>query len=300
MPARLGNPADREPANREPADREDAGMVDVSRPGQEGEVWLPLPEGYAPLRVARRIGLADLLAVLRLGLADYSRHWRYGFAFGMVYVVAGSLLIGGSLALGWGHAIFPALSGFLLFGPFAALGLYEISRRREAGQGIARRDVFLAFRRHGGTQIALLGLGLVIATLFWFKAATLIYALYFGLSPIGLTELLMRALTTEEGLRFAVTGIAVGAVFAGAIFAGTVFAVPMLLDRDIDVLIALATSIKAVRDNAAVMLAWGALVSALMALGLLAGLIGLAVVLPILGHATWHLYARVLRSADGA
>lgn len=269
-------------------------MVDVTGPDSGHERWLPLPEGYAPLPVARAVAVSDLFDCLRLGVADYRRHLGYGLAFGLFYVIAGGGLIGACLALGWGHLVFPALSGFLLFGPFAALGLYEISRRGLARETVTASAVFLAFRRHGGTQIALLGLALVIATLFWLKAATLIYALHYGLAPVGFGELLGRVISTEQGLRFAATGICAGALLAGGIFAATVFAVPLLLDRDVDVATAMATSFRTVADNAPTMLAWGAIVSLAMALGLAAGFVGLAVVLPVLGHATWHLYERAL------
>ncbi|MCF4164774.1 DUF2189 domain-containing protein [Zavarzinia compransoris] len=267
-------------------------MVDASETR-----WLPVPEEFAPMPVARRVTMDDLWASIRAGLADYNKHMAYGLGFGLFYVVFGAAVVATCLAYDWGHLIFPALSGFLLFGPFAALGLYEISRRRQDGESETVKAAILAFRRHGGTQIALFGLFLVIATLAWLKVATLIYALFFGLAPVAFDSLIVNVLTTGEGFRFALTGVIAGAVIAGTIFAASVFAVPMLLDRDVDVVTAVVASLMAVRDNFRVMAVWGLVVAGLTALGIMAGFIGLTIVLPVLGHATWHLYARVLRHA---
>ena len=161
--------------------------------------WLPLPEDYAPAPVARRVGMDDLWVSLRSGLADYNKHMAYGLGFGLFYVVFGAVVVAACLAFDWGHLLFPALSGFLLFGPFAALGLYEISRRRQDGESESIGAAIVAFRRHGGTQIALFGLFLVIGTLAWLKVATLIYALFYGLAPVAFDTLIINVLTTAEG-----------------------------------------------------------------------------------------------------
>ncbi|MFA5122494.1 DUF2189 domain-containing protein [Zavarzinia sp.] len=250
---------------------------------------------YDHTPTVRRITLTDIKESLADGLADYSRHMVFGLGFGLFYVAVGLVAIWACFEIGWGHMVFPALSGFLLFGPFAALGLYEISRREQDGEKIEGTEVILSFARHGGTQIALAAFLLLIATLGWEKISSLIYGLFYGMETIGLDTLVIDALTTWNGFLFAVTGIGFGAVIAGAIFACSVFALPMLLDRDVDVVTAAISSLRAVTGNPQVMLVWGVIVCGLTAIGMLAGFIGLAVVLPILGHATWHLYSRVLR-----
>lgn len=255
----------------------------------------PIDEEYSKAPVARRITIDDLRASMVDGLADYNRHMVPGLGFGLFYVVVGAVGLWYAFHMGWGHVIFPALSGFLLFGPFAALGLYEISRRDQAGEPVTGSEVVLSFTRHGGGQIALFGLILFIATFGWSKVSTMIYGLYYGLDPIAFDDLVVRVLTTQHGFMFAATGIIAGGIFAGAIFAMSVFAVPMLLDKDTDVVTAIVSSFRAVEANLFVMGIWGAVVCTMTAVGFLAGFIGLAVVLPILGHATWHLYCRVLR-----
>ncbi|MFZ2872483.1 DUF2189 domain-containing protein [Zavarzinia sp.] len=255
----------------------------------------PVEHGYSAPPVARRITIDDLKASLVSGLSDYNRHMVAGLGFGLFYVVLGAVGIWISFQMGWGHMIFPALSGFLLFGPFAVLGLYEISRRDQAGEKIEGTEVLLSFTRHGGGQIALFGLYLFIATFAWDKVSTMIYGLYYGMEPVAIDDLLIRVFTTSQGFLFGLTGIVSGGIIAGAIFATSVFAVPMLLDRDTDVITAAVSSLRAVEANLFVMAVWGVIVCGLTAIGILAGFIGLAIVLPILGHATWHLYCKVLR-----
>ncbi|WP_341992115.1 DUF2189 domain-containing protein [Azorhizobium sp. AG788] len=262
--------------------------------------FLALPEGYVPVPAFRTLTWHDLTVALRAGVADFRAAPLYGLAFGAVYVVLGFGGLALALALNWDYLIFPALSGFLLFGPFAALGLYQISRCRMRGQAFRPMDIFLGAVRGGGLQMALFGFFLMFATIVWLKAATLIYALFFGLTPMPLSHLLEAVFTTAHGLRFAATGILAGAACASAVFATSVLAVPLLLDRDVDVVTAIVASIQAVRANGAVMLAWGLLVAVLIGGSVTLGLLGLLVTLPVVGHATWHLYIRALPPAAEA
>lgn len=263
----------------------------------EGERMLPLPTGYVPVPKVRTLTNQDLQQALADGWRDFAMEPMYGLIFGGTYALLG---LGGLLAvalLGWTHLLFPAVTGFLLFGPFAALGLYDISRRRELGRTVDGPRVFFAWRRHGGTQIALLGLFLVFSTIVWLKAATLIYALYFGPAPMELGSLWGAVVGSLHGLQFAATGILAGGVIATTIFALSVFAAPMLLDRDIDVVTAMIASQRAVRANLKLMLAWGAMVAVVIGASILGGLLALIVTLPWLGHATWHLYRRAVEPA---
>lgn len=257
---------------------------------REGERLLPLPEGYVPVPAARRLVADDLHRALVAGWADVRAKPIYGLVFGGAYALFG---MGGLAALalaGLNHLLFPAMTGFLLFGPFAALGLYEISRRRAAGWPVRGAPVFLAFRRHGGTQIALLGFALVFATIAWLKLATLIFALHFGPAPMALDQLWASVTGNLHGLRFAAIGILAGGVIAGTIFAMSVFAAPMLLDRDVDVVTAMLASVRAVRANLRLMAAWGLTVAVVIGGSIACGVLPLVVTLPWIGHATWHLY----------
>lgn len=260
----------------------------------EGKHILPLPADYVPVPQARRLTNHDLQQALADGWQDFTAQPFYGLVFGGFYALLG---LGGLVAvalLGWTHLLFPAVTGFLLFGPFAALGLYDISRRREGGHPLDGAQVFMAFRRHGGSQIALLGLFLVFSTIAWLKIATLVYALYFGPAPMTLDQLWATVTGSMHGIQFALAGVAAGGLIAGTIFALSVFAAPMLLDRDIDVVTAMIASQRAVRTNPQLMLAWGAMVAVVIGVSIACGLLALVVTLPWLGHATWHLYRRAL------
>lgn len=262
-----------------------------------GERPQPLPGSVGSAPVARHLTNADLQAALAEGWADFRAQPAYGLAFGGIYAVLGLGGLALTLLYGWTHLLFPAMTGFLLFGPFAALGLYEISRRRQQGQTMAPQAVFFAFRRHGGSQIGLLGVFLVFSTIAWLKIATLIYALWFGPAPMEMAQLWAAVTETGHGLRFAVTGILVGGLIAATIFSLSVFAAPMLLDRDIDVVTAIIASLQAVMANGRLMFAWGAMVAVVIGASIIGGLLALIVTLPWLGHATWHLYARAFEQA---
>lgn len=255
---------------------------------------LAMPSGQVEVPAVARLTADDLRIALRDGWNDLRAAPGFGLGFGLFYAGAGWLLIAALLREDYGALVVPALSGFLLFGPFAALGLYEISRRREAGLPLRLAPVALAFRRHGGTQIALFGLFLVFVTLIWLKAAAFLYAIEFGLDPLSFRDLLWAVLTTWEGWRFALIGHAVGAVFAVLVFATSLCALPLLLDRDLDVVTATVASVRAVRQNLRLMLVWGLLIAGLMLASAATGLLGLVVALPLLGHATWHLHRRLL------
>lgn len=264
---------------------------------QDKEALLPLPTDHVPVPGARRLTNLDLQTALADGWDDFRAEPAYGLVFGGFYALLGLGGITAFLLLGWTHLLFPAITGFLLVGPVAALGLYDISRRRQLGRPVEGGRVFFAFRRHGGSQIGLLGFFLVFAAIVWIKVATLIYALYFGPAPMALANLWDAVTQSLFGLQFALTGIVAGGLIAGTIFALSVFAAPMLLDRDIDVVTAMIASLRAVMLNLPLMLAWGAMVAVVIGFSIAGGLFALIVTLPWLGHATWHLYVRALGNA---
>ena len=182
----------------------------------------------------------------------------------------------------------PAISGFLIVGPFLAIGLYEKSRRQAQGQQVAFSDM-LAFRPPSGGQLAYAGLLLGLLILFWLRAADLLYALFFGLIPFpGAAEALTDVLTTPRGWALIATGTLVGGLFAAFAFAISVFSIPMLVSRKIDALTAMGLSFVMTVQNLRPMLAWGVVVAFGIGLSAVTGLVGLIVLFPVLGHGTWH------------
>jgi len=242
----------------------------------------------------RQVSRADVLAALRAGWRDFLRAPQFGLFFSAVYVAGGwlvfyALTVNG--ALWW---TLPAAAGFPILGPFVAVGLYEVSRRLEAGRPLDWPGILGVIWRERGRQIPSMAAVVVIFFLFWNFLAHMIFALFLGLEVMTNVTSSLAVFLTPNGLMMLAVGTAVGAVFAGVLFAITVVGLPLLLDREIDFVTGMITSFNTVTENPVVMLGWGAAIGALLFLGMLPGFLGLFVVLPVLGHATWHLYRRAL------
>lgn len=256
------------------------------------EVWTTAaPEASAP--DVRRIGLADLGAALRAGWQDFLAAPTQIAFLCVLYPVIG--LLAATMASGQDvmHLLYPMAAGFALVGPIAGLGLYEISRRREAGRHADWRTAFEVLRAPALGAIMVLGIALVAVFVAWLWAAHAIFAATIGQVPAEL-GLWGAVAGTAEGARLILWGNLVGFLFAGAVLVLTAISFPMLLDRGGGVAPAVATSLRVFLANPVPMAAWGLIVAALLLLGSLPLFIGLAVVLPVLGHATWHLYRRVV------
>ena len=238
------------------------------------------------------LSLADLRTALQLGMRDFRRAPGWGLFFGGVYVGIGLVLILlGAGALAWTVML---CLGFPLIGPFAAVGLYEVSRRLEAGDALDRAGILGVVLAERHRQIPWAGAIMGFLILFWSFLAHMTFALFMGLSVMVNVSTSYEIYLTTNGLTMIAVELAVGAVFAFVLFALSVVSLPLLLDKELDFITAMLISLGCVRANWAVMLVWAMMVAGLLFLGMLPGLLGLLVVLPVLGHATWHLYRRAL------
>lgn len=245
--------------------------------------------------VLRRIGPADLGAALARGWADFAANRTEVIFLCVVYPVVGLVL--GRVASGQGlfPLLFPLAAGFTLVGPFAAVGLNEMSRRRERGEPAGWTTAFGVLRSPAIGGIALLGVLLIGLFLLWMVAASAIYDATLGPRPPESLEAFARdVVATPAGWAMIGVGMAVGLGFAAVVLAIAAISFPMLLDRHVSVDTAIATSLNAVRANPRTMATWGLIVAAGLVLGSIPLFVGLVIVLPVLGHATWHLYRRVV------
>lgn len=269
-------------------------------PTHEYDVILPIETGTR-LPVVRKVSPSDLVTVLKKGVDDFWAMPTHVVFVGIVYAIAGLLIARAALGYEFVPLIYPLVAGFALLGPFAAIGLYELSRRREMGRDTSWRHMFDFLHSPSLGSIAVLALLLLVVFLIWIATANAMYVARFGHQNVtSLTAFLNQIVTTPEGFSLFIVGNAVGLVFAVAVLSLTVVAFPLLLDRHVGIATAMATSLVAVAKNPLTMALWGLIVAVGLFLGALPLLIGLAVVIPILGHATWHLYRAVVEPDTGA
>lgn len=251
--------------------------------------------GEAASYPIRRIGLSDLREALRLGWEDFQAMPSHAIVVCVIYPVLGLVLF--RMVLGYSvlPLLFPLAAGFALIGPFAAIGLYELSRRRERGEEVDAWDAIKVLR--APSFGAMLELGVFLLVLFgaWIGVANAIYITIFGHAPAAsIPDFATRVLTTPEGWSLIIVGCGVGLLFAVVALCVSVLSFPLMLDRHATAIDAIRTSLRAVAANPVAMAGWGLIVAALLVIGSLPLFVGLAVVLPVLGHATWHLYRRVV------
>ncbi len=273
-------------------DKQDQDKRDQDGSGQNGQavayVSPPAPE-------VRPVSFGDITDALKLGFADFRRAPLYGLFFGGCYTLGGLFIMACLSFYDMPWMILPVAIGFPLIGPFIAVGLYEISRRLAAGTPLYWREIVLVVIEQRDRQLGAMAFVVLFVFWIWIYQVRLLLALFYGLRPIGsLEEFALSLLNTSEGIGFLAVGTIVGALLAAILFCATVISIPLLLDRDIDFVTALITSFKSVFKSPVVMLSWGVIVTVSAIIAMLPAFLGLLVVLPVLGHATWHLYQRTI------
>ena len=242
----------------------------------------------------RQISIADVKDALKGGIDDFRAMPTHILFLGVVYAVLGIFLVRVTFNYGVLQLIFPLIAGFAIAGPFAAVGLYELSRRHEQGLDTGWWHMFDVIRSPSFGAILLFGLILLATFGIWLAVALKIYDLTFGAAPTSMDQFLTELFTTAHGWGLIIAGNGIGAIFAVAVLVVSVVSLPMLVDRPVGFVTALATSVRAVTANPVPMVVWGLAVLGALLVGSIPFFIGLAIVLPVLGHATWHLYTKVV------
>jgi uncharacterized membrane protein len=253
-------------------------------------------EQNAPARTEiRTIRLRDLRVALASGWSDFLSLRSDILLIALIYPIIGLGIAIWSSGANVLPLLYPLMAGFALLGPFAAVTFYEISRRREAGLDVSWRKALAIFGSPSMPSILALGIALALVFLLWLVCAQAIYHALFGeTAPASLAAFVDQVLETREGSIMILVGNAIGLAFAVLCFSTTVVAFPLMIDRDVGVAVAVSTSVRAVVQNPFVMAAWALTVAVLLAVGFATLFVGLAVTIPVLGHATWHLYRSVV------
>ena len=253
-------------------------------------VQTPVP----PLPGIRPITSGDVNEALRLGLADLIAAPLFSLFFGVVFSLIGILIWLLLFVQGSSYWVAPLAAGFPLIGPFAAVGLYEISRRREVGEAITWPAILSAVIREGRFQTPSYAFIVLFVFLIWVYLAHLVFALTFGLKPLTNVMTSFDLLLSTEGITMLFMGTVVGGAIATLLFVISVVSVPLLMERQIDVISAIITSVRAVFASPQPMLFWGIVIAITCALAMLPLFLGMIFAFPLLGHASWHLYRKAV------
>jgi uncharacterized membrane protein len=255
------------------------------------------PETAAPPRpdpVVRPVTVSDIAEAFGAGLRDLQATPLLSLSFGALYALGGLAILFSVTALGMPYLAYPLAAGFAIMGPFVAVGLYEISRRREQGLAITFGGLWRTVRSR--SEIGWMAFVTLFVFIIWMYQVRLLMALFLGFNAnfATLPQFLNVVLTTQEGLLFLAIGNVIGAVLSVILFSLTVVSFPLLLDRDVDFITAMITSVRAVVASPGPLVAWALVIVMLLIVSALPAFLGLIFALPVLGHATWHLYRRIV------
>ena len=245
-----------------------------------------------------KIGFDAIGASLRAGWRDFRRAPGYGLFFSAFYVLGGLVLTAVAAAAGQEWWLMPFIVGFPLVAPFAAVGLYEVSRRLEAGEPLIWREVMGTVFAQKDRQLPSMAMVVLLMFMFWVFVAHTTFALFMGVSALTNVTSSPEVLLQGRGLIMLLVGTLIGAGFAAVLFSFTVVGLPLLLDREVDFITAIITSIRAVMLNPLVLAVWGLVIAAILLAGMLPLFLGLFIALPVLGHASWHMYRHLMPDAE--
>lgn len=240
------------------------------------------------------LGRDDLVECLLQGWRDFMAAPIFGLFFGGIYALGGLLLVALFFKLQLPYVGYPLTMGFALIVPFVAMGTYEVSRRLERGEPLVWEGVLGSVWKRSGKDLGWMALVTVFALIIWVDFAIFLFLMFYGLHIPTIYELVVAVLSTGKGVLFAVAGNLLGAVIAMFVFSITVVSFPLLVDRDVDFVTAMLTSIRCVLGNPAQMIAWALLIALFLGVSILSGFVGLFITLPVLGHASWHLYRKLI------
>lgn len=258
---------------------------------REASSELPLND----LPKVRQIGFSDLADILGKGWRDYKRAPLFGIFFGSIYAIGGIFLVTALFALDLAWMAYPLVIGFALMGPFVATGLYEVSRRLENKTKLKWSEVLAIVWHQHRRELGWMAFVMLFIFWIWMYQIRTLVAVFFGFDGFASFDGFVEAVfTTTNGWTFLAVGHLVGAFISLFLFTITVVSCPILLERDIDFVTAMITSVRSVLASPFVMIAWGAFVVISVLVSSIPGFIGMMIVLPVLGHATWHLYKRVV------
>ena len=248
----------------------------------------------APPFEIRKIEISDVMDCIAKGVRDFGRAPLYGLFFGAIYAIGGLAIVWVAFAMGYPYLAYPFIMGFALFAPFGAAGTYEISRRLESGEPLSWPVVLGAVWGRVGKELGWLGLVSLFTLIIWLDLAVFVFLMFYGANVPSLNELFSNTLTTPYGILFLLVGNGLGAIIALIVFSITAISPPLVVDRDVDFVTAMTTSVRAVMVNPRPMLAWAIVIGADLAIAFVTLFIALLVIFPVLGHTTWHLYRRLV------
>jgi uncharacterized membrane protein len=271
-------------------------MSDQSSP--QGITVVPQPRRDP---VVRAVTVTDIVEAMASGLRDFQAAPRFGLAFGAVYALGGAVIVLCLIGFGWSYLAYPLAAGFALIGPFAAVGLYEVSRVLSRGEQPSWTGIMAVVLAQGRRELGWMAFVTLFVFIFWMYQVRLLVVLFLGFhATASLRDFITLVTTTPEGILFLLIGNAIGAALALVLYSLTVVSFPLLLDRDVDFVTAMITSVRAVAKSPLPMISWAAIIVVELMLASLPFFLGFLIVLPILGHTTWHLYTRIVAPAAEA